>query len=322
MNVRASVSRADRYQRRHPRLAFLVAVWQKYSDDEGGRLSAALAYYGVYSIFPLLLIFVSVLGFVLRGHPKLERSIVDSALGQFPVIGAQLQNHSLQGSVFALAVGIAGSLWAGMRVFLAGERVLNQIWGVPPVAQPTFLRARARALSLLLVVGLSVLVATGLAGLSTVGAGFGILWKLGAVALSAGLNIGLFWFAFWVLTRGMSWREVRGGAIAAGLAYVVLQLAGGIYVHHVLEKANSTYGTFALVIGLLSWLYLAAHIVLLAGESNVVATKRLWPRSISRLSQEAPTDADEAALLLRADAEKRRSDEAIDVLRHGAPPGR
>jgi membrane protein len=317
MDVRARLSGADRYQRQHRWLAFPVAVWQKYSDDEGGRLSAALAYYGVYSIFPLLLIFVSVLGFALHGHPKLEHSIVNSALGQFPVIGKQLQTHSLQGSVFALAVGVAGSLWAGMRVFLAGERVMNQIWGIPPIAQPSFLRARARALALLLVVGFSVLVATGLAGLGTVGTSFGIVLKLGAVALSAALNIGLFWFAFWILTRGVSWRGVRGGAIAAGLGYVVLQLAGGIYVHHVLEKANSTYGTFALVIGLLSWLYLAAHIVLLAGESNVVATKQLWPRSLFRLTQEPPTAADKEALLLRADAEKRRSDEAIDVLSSG-----
>ncbi len=316
MDIRARLSDADRYQRDRPWLAFPIAVWQKYSDDEGGRLSAALAYYGVYSIFPLLLVFVSVLGFVLHGHPKLERSIVDSALGQFPVVGHQLQTHTLSGSGLALAIGLAGSFWAGMRVFLAGERVMNQIWGIPPVAQPSFLRARARALALLLAVGFSVLLATGLAGLGTIGLGFGIIWKLGAIGLSTVLNVGLFWFAFWVLTRDTSWRRVRGGAIAAGLGYEALQLAGGIYIHHVLEKANGTYGTFALVIGLLSWLYLAAHLVILAGEGNVVATKRLWPRSLSRLSQESPTTADEQALLLRADAEKRRSDEAIDVLRH------
>jgi len=265
----------------------------------------------------LLLVFVSALGFALHGHPKLERSIVDSALGQFPVVGHQLQTHSLSGSSLALAVGLVGSFWAGMRVFLAGERVMNQIWGIPPIAQPSFLRARARALALLLAVGVSVLLATGLAGLGTIGLGFGLIWKLGAVALSTALNVGLFWFAFWVLTRDTSWRRLRGGAIAAGLAYEGLQLAGGVYIHHVLEKANGTYGTFALVIGLLSWLYLAAHVAILAGESNVVATKKLWPRSLSRLSQESPTAADEEALLLRADAERRRSDEAIDVLRHG-----
>ena len=312
MNLRARLSGADRYQRRHRWLAFPVAVWQKYSDDEGGRLSAALAYYGVYSIFPLLLIFVSVLGFSLHGHPKLERSIINSALGQFPVIGKQLQNHSLQGSVFALAVGLAASLWAGMRVFLAGERVMNQDLG-HPADRAAVVREGSRqgALALLLVVGFSVLVATGLAGLGTIGLGFGIIWKLGAVILSAALNIGVFWFAFWVLTRGVSWRGVRGGAIAAGLAYVVLQLAGGVYIHHVLEKANGTYGTFALVIGLLTWLYLAAHIVLFAVARAMWSRRRGSGRGACRVSarnrRPMPTNR---LLLLRADAEKRRSDEA------------
>ena len=153
MDLRRRVAALDRYQRRHPWLGFPVAVWQKHLDDEGGRLAAALAYYGIYSIFPLLLVFVSVLGFALRGHPKLERSIIDSALGQFPVLGHQLQTHSLQGSSIGLAVGLAASLWAGMRVFVAGESVMNQLWGIPPVARPTFVRARGRALLLLLVVG-------------------------------------------------------------------------------------------------------------------------------------------------------------------------
>ena len=175
-------------------------------------------YYGVYSIFPLLLVFVSVLGFALHAHPKLERSIVDSALGQFPVVGHQLQTHSLSGSSLALAIGLVGSFWAGMRVFLAGERVMNQIWGIPPVAQPSFLRARARALALLLAVGLSVLVATGLAGLGTIGLGFGIIWKLAPSRCPPGSSVGLFWFAFWISMRDSTWRHLRGGAIAAGLA--------------------------------------------------------------------------------------------------------
>ena len=99
------------------------------------------------------------------------------------------------------------------------------------------------------------------------------------------------------------------------MGYEGLQLAGGLYIRHVVENASSTYGTFALVIGLLSWLYLTAQLVLLAGEGNVVAAKRLWPRSLSRVGPEPPTAADEAALLLRVDAEKRRADEAIRVIR-------
>src|SRR5690349_1681663 len=105
--------RFDRFQQRHAWLAFPLAVRQKYSDDAGGHLAATITYSAFFSIFPLLLVATTVLGYVLHGHPRLEQSIIDSALGQLPVIGRQLKTHSLHGSGLALAIGIAASLWAG-----------------------------------------------------------------------------------------------------------------------------------------------------------------------------------------------------------------
>ena len=81
----------DRYQRLHPWLGYPLAVRQKYSDDQGGYLAASITYYALFSVFPLLLVLVSVLGFVLHGDPGLQRSIVSSALGQFPIVGPQLR---------------------------------------------------------------------------------------------------------------------------------------------------------------------------------------------------------------------------------------
>src|SRR5919199_1167246 len=95
--VRTLYDRVDSFQQRHGVLGFPLAVWQKYGDDQGGYLAASITYYAFFSLFPLLLVFTTVLGFVLHGHPKLERSIVDSALAQFPVIGHQLKTRSLSG---------------------------------------------------------------------------------------------------------------------------------------------------------------------------------------------------------------------------------
>jgi hypothetical protein len=96
--------------------------------------------------------------------------------------------------------------------------------------------------------------------LATVGARFGLAWKIGSLALSTALNIGLFWLGFRLLTaREVSWRQLRGGAIAAGVLYELLQTVGGYYVGHTLKHASNVYGTFGLVIGLLSWIYLSAH---------------------------------------------------------------
>ena len=88
---------------------------QKYSDDQGGYLAATITYYGFFSLFPLLLVLTTLLGFVLRGHPHLQQSIVDSALAQFPVIGPELSTRLASRSALALGLGLAarsGPAWA------------------------------------------------------------------------------------------------------------------------------------------------------------------------------------------------------------------
>ena len=304
----------DRFQQRHTWLGFPLAVRQKYADDQGGYLAATITYYGFFSIFPLLLVFVSALGFVLRGHPHLQERILGSALGQVPVLGHDLKVRALRGSVLALALGFLAAIWAGMGVCLAAENAMNHLWGVPFRRRPNALRARGHALVLLALFGLGAISSTALGALGTVGVGYAAAWKIAAVVASALLNVGLFWLAFRLLTvRDVAWRCLRGGAIAAAVAYEALQLLGGYYVGHVLRHANNTYGAFGLVIGLLSWVYLAAHITLLAAEGNVVATRKLWPRSFSVILEQPVTDADETALTQRAKVEERRQDEVIDV---------
>ena len=314
MGFRSSYDRFDRFQRRHAWLAFPLAVRQKYSDDQGGYLAATITYYGFFSVFPLLLVATTVLGFLLRGDRRLERSIVHSALGQFPVVGHDLQLHRLGGSGLALALGIVLSLWSGMGVFLAAENAMNHLWGIPFRRRPDFLRQRLRALLLLAVLGAGALGATVLSALGTFGASYGVAWKIGAIALSTALDVGLFWVAFRLLTvKDVTWRCLRGGAVAAGIAWQVVQAVGGWYVGHELKHASNVYGTFAGVIGLLAFIYLSAHITLLAAEGNVVATHRLWPRSFSVVVEEPATDGDRRALTQRGRVEERRSDERIDV---------
>jgi YihY family inner membrane protein len=304
----------DRFQQRHRWLAFPLAVAQKYADDQGGYLAATITYYGFFAVFPLLLVLTTVLGFALNGHRHLERRIVNSALGQFPVIGPQLNRGSLHGSALALVLGLTAALWAGMGVFLAAQNAMNHLWGVPFKRRPDPLHARGRALLLLLLLGGGALATTILAALATVGAGLGISWKIGSLALSTALNVGLFWAAFRVLTaREVGWRQLRGGAAAAGILYELLQTLGGYYVGHTLKHASNVYGTFGLVIGLLSWIYLAAHITLLAAEGNVVATRRLWPRSFSLMIEQPATQADKRALTQRGKVEERRQDETVNI---------
>ena len=239
MSTRTRYERFDAFQRTHGGLGFPLAVRQKYSDDQGGYLAATITYYAFFSIFPLLLVATTILGFLLRHHRKLDQSIVNSALAQLPVIGHDLARHSLRGSGGALAIGIVLALWSGMGVFLAVENAMNHLWGIPFRRRPDFVRARIRALGMLAVLGVGALGTTVLSAAGTVGAAYGITWKIGAIVVSTLLDIGLLWVAFRLLTaKDVSWRQLRGGAIAAGVGWQVLQALGGWYVGHELRHAS------------------------------------------------------------------------------------
>lgn len=311
----------DGVQRRQPWLGFPLAVRQKYSDDQGGYLGATITYYGFFAIFPLLLVMTTVLGYVLADNPSLARRIEDSALAQFPVIGDDLKTGSLTGSPLAVAIGTVAALWAGMGAILAAENALNRIWGVPRVDRPSFLHARLRALGLLAVVGGGLVGATVLSSLASANTNFATAWKLLSVLFSTGLNFLVFWSMLRILiSADVPWRRLRAGAAFTAVGYELLQILGSYYVGRVVARASNTYGTFALVIGLLSFIYIAVFIFLMGAEVSVVLANRLWPRSFSVLSERPPTPADLAALEQRTNAEVRRRDEQVAVSISDRPP--
>ena len=286
-NVHATV---DRWQQRHAATGFLFAVRQKYDEDQGRYLAATITYYAFLSIFPLLLVLVTLLGYALEGDSDLQERVLDSALADFPVIGDQLQNnvHSLQGSVPALVIGIAVAIWAGTGVCLALENAMDHIWGVPfrRRANPVFARVRAllldRACSAAWCRGHVPRRAQHLGDLVRPAA-----CDCSRSSASLVLNFVVFVTAFRVLTSASpTVRQVLPGAIFAAIAWAILQAVGAYLVHRYLRNASATYGIFALVLGLLAWLQLAASMTLLSAEMNVVAARHLWPRSLMLLAEE------------------------------------
>ncbi len=247
---------------------------------------------------------------VLRSHPDLQQRIIDTALGQFPVIGEQLRVGSLRGSGTALAIGIATALWAGMGVTQAFQNAMNNIWDVPKKGRPNFLKSRFRGLMLLVLLGAFALAATVVSGIGTTREMVGILRAVGLLG-SLALNLALFLLAFRILTdRDVSWGDILPGAAAAAVLWTVLQSVGSLIVTRQIASAANTYGTFALVIGLLFWIYLGAQITLLCAEINVVRVRRLWPRSIV---QPPLNEADERTLRTAAKVEERLPEERVDV---------
>ncbi|MEU9048564.1 MULTISPECIES: YihY/virulence factor BrkB family protein [unclassified Kitasatospora] len=302
----------DGFQQRHRASGVVVGVVRKYGDDRGGLLSALITYYGFVALIPLLLLLSTVLGFVLHGHPGAQRSVVDSALADFPIIGDQLRQnvHSLQGSGLALLIGALGMLYGALGIAQVLQHAMAEVWNIPGVQRPGYLPRLARSLLLFAVLGTGLVLGTAAASLLGTALG-GVPARIGGLVVSALLNTALCLACFRVLTpREVPTRALWPGCTLAGPLFTALQASGSLLVTHELRHASQIYGFFATVIGLLFWLYLAAQVTVYAAETNVVLARRLWPRS---LLQPPLTDADEAVLSSVARQEERRPEQHVDV---------
>src|SRR6266567_2333642 len=279
--VERQVRRADSFQQRHAVIAFPWAVMQKFGNDQAGSKATLMAYYGLFALFPLLLLLATVLGFALSGNAALRDQLINSALGNFPVIGDQLRSevHPLEGNTTALVIGIAGTVYGTLGIGFASQNAMNTVWNIPFVHWPTWWKRYLRTFGIIGLLGLAVVSSTALATFATA-VGRGETSVL-AVAGSVLVNLGLFLLAFMVLTaEPLRPREVAVGAILATVFWEALQLIGTWYVTRGLRTASPTYGFFAVVITLLSWLYLGSQLTLWAAEINVVLRHHLWPRSV------------------------------------------
>jgi YihY family inner membrane protein len=282
MDFKAPLRRFDEFQQRKPALALPLGVVKKFGDDEGGSMVSLIAYRAFFSLFPLLLLMTTILGYVLAGNDELRREVVNSTLSQFPIIGNQLKGGTLTGSGIALAVGIVGSVLAGIGVVLETEQAFNRCWGVPKAGERGFVGSRLRAIMLLIVLGGLAVVSTVASGLASGGADFlGAGGKVAGLAIATALNLVVFGVVFRLLTADtVETKALIPGVIVATIGWEALQIAGGWYISHEVKNASAVYGTFALVIGLLAWIHLGAMFVVLGAETNVVRTRKLWPRAL------------------------------------------
>ncbi len=313
--------RLDRFQRRHPGASFPLAVVYKFGDDQGNYLAALITYYAFLATIPLLLLASSILGFVLSGHPDLRKTILDSALAQFPVIGDQLGSPAgLQGSGTTVVIGVLGSLYGALGVAQATQNAMNVCWGVPRNRRPNPFAARGRSLILLVTAGLGLLGTTFLTTLGSridalhteIGPGLQLLRSLGVVAVNAGVFILLFRLA---TTHRHSLKRSVPGAVFAAVSWQLLQLVIPTYVDHVIKNATSINSVFAVLLGLIAWIYLGALLVVFGVEMNVVKAHRLYPRALMTPFTDNVdlTPGDQRAYSDYAEATRSKDFESVEV---------
>ena len=240
-------ARLDRFQQSHTWAGFPLAVVYKFTDDQGGYLTATLAYYSFLSLFPLLLLLTTVLGFVLAGDVSAQHQVVSSTLSQFPIIGEQIRTNvtSLKGSMVALSVGVAGSLYGGLGVAQAGQNAMNNMWGVSRNRRPNPVKARLKSVTAVLALGAGAVGTTVLSGLFTSsgsgGLHLGLVGRVVALTISLLGNIALFVAGFRMLTADhVHRRQLVPGAVVAAVAWQALQSLGSYYVKHSLAHATET----------------------------------------------------------------------------------
>ena len=333
MARRSLTARLDAYQRRHPGAGFPIAVIYKFVDDQGSYLAALITYYGFLSLFPLLLLLTSILGVVLRDNPELRQQIVDSALSQIPVIGSELGDpRGLGGGATAIVIGALTALYGALGVANATQNAMNQIWAVPRNRRPDPIRARLRGLLLLLTAGIALLGATVLATIGSRAGSYGasLTWVISVLLVlgSVVVNAAVFLLAFRISTAmRLTLRQVAPGAITAAVLWQLLQSFGARYVSGVVANASATNSVSAVVLGLLAFIFVAANILVVSVEINVVRSKRLYPRALMTPFTEnvTLTGGDEDVYADAARAQRYKDVQDVDVTfgeRPSAPAGK
>ena len=268
----------------------VVGMLDGWRLHQSGRNASLLSFWGFLSIFPLMIAATTVLGLVLDGNEDLQEDIIDSALADIPVIGSQLANDpsSLDGSWLVLIIGLATALWSGTRAFVGAQLAFDDIWEVPVDDRDPMPKQRGRALVGLTLIGGAHIVSLTLSTLVQVAGlhvGAGVLLAIAGLAINIAVIAAMMRY---LTSASPSWNDVWPGAVIAGISYAVLQHYATALVTQITDNASDTYGQFALVLGLVTWLGLIAIATLMSGELNAAIVRRRARESVSdRVESEA-----------------------------------
>ncbi len=309
--VQDALARVDAWQRHRRIPAIAYGVTKKFGDDRANHYVVALGWYGFVAIYPLLLVVITVFGYV--GAATLGHQLV-STLHEFPVVGSEFNpargSPQLHGSVFGLVIGLIGLVYGAQGVTQSAQDAMVQVWNVPQVALPGFLPRLARSLIALVIIGATFVINAALATFATAA---GTPWaaRLGVLTGMVVVNMALYLAAFRALTpHGVESRRLVPGAVVGSVGFTLLITVGSGLIQHQVRNSSATYGQFGIVIGLVGFLFLLAKISLYGAELNPVLARRLWPRG---LTDNRPTEADIRVLPDRTHQEARRPDERIGV---------
>ena len=309
--LRKVIGAVDRWQRRVPWAGVPYAVMKKFGDDNANLAVVALAWYGFTAIFPLLLVVVTLFGFI--GAESIGNGIIKT-LHEFPVIGTSFKPASpdaLHGSTLGLVVGLIGLVYGAQGVTQTAQYAMATVWNIPQTQRTGFLPRLGRSLAGLITIGGAFIVNAFVTSYATAGT-TSYATRIPVLAGLLVINVALYWVTFTVLTaKVIGPRGLLPGAIFGAIAFTALITLGTGLMTHQLKNASATYGAFGAVIGIVALLLLLAKLSMYGAELNPVLARRLYPRALPMGGE--PTDADRQVLASLVHAEQRRDDQVIGV---------
>ena len=252
-----------------------VETLDGFRRHQTARNAAALAYYGFFTLFPLIIVGTTILGMVIEDDPELVDRIIDGVLGRIPVIGDQLETEGrITGSWWALIVGVVIALWGSLRAFVGIQTALDDCWEVDIDARANAAVKRAKALIGVFVIGIGQVSGVVLAAITS-HAGLPLEGQVLVLTGSVVLNFVMVLIVYRFLTSAkVSWSMIWRGAALCGVLYTTLQLVGTLVMTRAFDNAEAVYGAFAGTLALLTWLTLLAYISLIGGELNAAVDRR------------------------------------------------
>jgi membrane protein len=253
----------------------------QWNEHKAPRLAAALAYYTVFSLAPLLIVVIAIAGFVF-GQQAVRSEIVTQFQNLVGDLGAQAVQAIIEGartpgsSVLATVIGSGTLLLGAGGLFGQLQDALNTIWEVTPKPGRGIMNmVRARFLSFALVLGTgflllaSLIVSAALQAfggyLSSLAPNLGLILELLNTTISMAVITVLFALIFRVLPDvNIAWGDVWIGAGATAILFTIGKFAIGFYLGR--SSTASTYGAAGSLVVLLIWVYYAAQILLLGAE--------------------------------------------------------
>jgi membrane protein len=276
-----------RVRRASPPLDHLFQTGSRYNADQGNVHAAAITYYSFLSLFPLLLLATSVLGFVLHGHPSLLHQVQNNVKNNFPGAGSLLVssiNGAVQHRTTTGIVGLLGLLYGGLGWIDNLRTGLRTVWH-QKVSAGNIVATKTADLIALVGLGIVMLLSVAITGVGggltskTVKwlglqgvTGMGIVTRVVSIAFAIAADVLIF---FWVFIRlgklDRPRRPVVKGAVFAAVGFELLKVLGSAYILRTTSHARAAYGLFGIVIGMLVWMNLVARWVLFSAVWIVTA---------------------------------------------------